>query len=146
MSVRCIVVNLELRGKRPKNPHLPKELNTVGDHIRKARIERNMSQPDVAEVIGVLPYTVTSWELGHSNVLARYMPKVITFLGYNPVIVNPTAIGERLKKWRLENGVSVKQLQSVLNIDRPTIQRVEAESNRVTMKTLKRVENFLKTT
>ena len=66
----------------PANPKLPKKLVTVGDHTRFCRIRRKMTKGQVAEVIGGTTDTVTNWKLGRSKPMVRYLPKIITFLGY----------------------------------------------------------------
>ncbi len=49
MWVSCIFVNITLKAKRPINQAYPKELVTLGDHLRTVRLDRGLSQPQVAE-------------------------------------------------------------------------------------------------
>ena len=52
----------ELRAPKPKLARYTKEINTLGDHIRKRRLGLKLLQLDVAEQIGVHEQTVTGWE------------------------------------------------------------------------------------
>jgi DNA-binding XRE family transcriptional regulator len=59
----------------------PEVLITVGDHIRRRRLERHLLQHDVANAIGVAVPTI----LGRTAPTFRHMRKNINFLGYNPI-------------------------------------------------------------
>lgn len=141
--MRCIVVTLKFSIKRPSHPDLPKQVLTIGDHIRKARIERGLTQSQVAATVQVDENSITGWELGHHDPQVRFMPKVIEFLGYNPVATECSSIGERLRNWRVEHGVSIKRLQKMLKMDRQTLLRVEFNEHRLQQATLDEVEVFL---
>lgn len=143
MSVRCIVVNVQFQAKRPKNPLLPRQLESVGDHIRKCRIERRLSQPDVAELIGVDPLTITNWELGHTQPWVRYMPLIIRFLGYNPWANNDSTLGQKFKSWRMKEGLTIKQVGSLTGLDGKTVQRIEADVDGLSRLTVQRVEGLV---
>jgi DNA-binding XRE family transcriptional regulator len=60
-----------------KNPE------TIGEHIRKIRIDRGLYQWQVAERIGVTKSTIFNWEKG-TEPEQIYIPKIIEFLGYDP--------------------------------------------------------------
>jgi DNA-binding XRE family transcriptional regulator len=54
-----------IRLKSPKpNPdnRYPKELKTLGDHLRKRRLDKGLLQNDLARLLGVDKTTVTNWE------------------------------------------------------------------------------------
>lgn len=64
----------------PKNDN-PK---TIGDLIRNRRIELNLFQKEVAEIIGVSEDCITYWENERSIPQKRHLSKITSFLGYNP--------------------------------------------------------------
>lgn len=39
----------------------------LGDNIRKIRIKNNMTQKELAEIVGVTPQTVSSWEVNRTE-------------------------------------------------------------------------------
>ena len=57
---------------RPRNPKYPKELVTLGDHIRSRRLDLGLEQQDVAKIIGVTTTSINNWELKRSTPEIRY--------------------------------------------------------------------------
>src|SRR5262245_4545307 len=53
--------HVHLRAKRT-DPRLPRQLKTLGDHIRKKRIELGLLQREVADLLGVDSQSVNAWE------------------------------------------------------------------------------------
>jgi transcriptional regulator with XRE-family HTH domain len=47
--------------------HYPKEINTLGDHIRKHCLDLKLLQRHVAEQIGVHEQTIAGWERNRSG-------------------------------------------------------------------------------
>jgi transcriptional regulator with XRE-family HTH domain len=74
----------ELRAPKPKSDHYPKGISTLGDHIRKRRLDLKLLQMQVAEQIGVDEATVTNWERNATIPALRFIPAIIQFLGYDP--------------------------------------------------------------
>ena len=72
----------ELSAKKPQNPASPKALTTLGDHIRKRRLDLGLRQQDVEATLGVTESTVTNWELNRITPYFTYLPRIIAFLGY----------------------------------------------------------------
>ena len=71
--------------------------------------------------------SITNWELNRNTPNFNQIPKIISFLGYTPLInENP------IKKYRIERGISQKELAKILNIDTTTLSRIERnKGNRV---------------
>jgi transcriptional regulator with XRE-family HTH domain len=104
----------------PLIKQLPKELTedpiTLGDHLRRRRIELGLYQKDVAEQIGVTTSTIWNWENNWSSVTLRCMPKVIEFLGYNPVPW-PDNLVDKLGWYKQVKGLTLEQLGAEMNRD-----------------------------
>jgi len=60
------------------------ELKTLGDHLRKVRLDRGLSQMDVARMLKVTENTITGWELNRNQPTARLDKAIIAFLEYIP--------------------------------------------------------------
>lgn len=58
---------------------------TIGDHIRKRRLDLKLTQKQVAGILGVNEMTIVNWELGHTEPLKKHTARIIDFLRYNPV-------------------------------------------------------------
>jgi DNA-binding XRE family transcriptional regulator len=59
----------------PANPR------SIGEAIRKRRLDLGLRQVDVAEIIGCNEMTVVNWEQDYTNPRGNHMPRVIKFLG-----------------------------------------------------------------
>ena len=133
------ICNIKLKAKKPNNKPYPKELNTYGDHIRKKRLDLNLSQPQVANLINVTPDTITNWELNSNKPELSYIPKIISFLGYTPELkINP------IKKYRIEKGISQKAMARILEIDPATLSRIERGSKRISNKAMMKLSKSIK--
>lgn len=66
------------------NRAYPKELVTIGDHIRKRRLDLKLFQREVAAMLGVPSTRVSEFENGAKEIPKRLRPKIVKFLGYNP--------------------------------------------------------------
>jgi len=60
------------------------EPQTLGEQIKKRRLELGLSQKEASKVLGVTSFTVLNWEKGKTEPLPQFMPKIILFLGYDP--------------------------------------------------------------
>jgi len=70
-----IEVNLlELNPKYPKNPQ------TLGEKIRKARMDKGLQIKELAKIVGVTSDTVINWEIRNIIPRKRYLEKVRTVL------------------------------------------------------------------
>jgi transcriptional regulator with XRE-family HTH domain len=59
-------------------------LVTVGDHIRRRRLDLGLLQREVAERLGADAATITNWELNRTQPALRFLPAIVGFLGYPP--------------------------------------------------------------
>jgi transcriptional regulator with XRE-family HTH domain len=101
-------------GKDPRG-----EPRTIGDHVRQARQKRRLLQREVAELIDVTPETVANWEKNKTEPVVALMPAVIRFLGYEPW-PEPVTQGERLRAWRMREGLSFDEVARRYGIDERT--------------------------
>ncbi len=76
--------HLIFKGPRPKPKGDPKQLITLGDHIRKGRLDQALFQENVTVRIGVDKTTICLWERNHVEPETRHMPRIVEFLGYVP--------------------------------------------------------------
>jgi DNA-binding XRE family transcriptional regulator len=97
---------------------------SVGDHVRKKRLELELQQKEAAQQLGVNPWTVLNWEKGHTQPPVSAMPAIFQFLGYDPYPEPKTLPGRLLAK-RREMGWSIKQAAHHVNVDPGTWKRWE---------------------
>jgi transcriptional regulator with XRE-family HTH domain len=121
----------------------PQELKTIGDHLRKVRLERGLLQDQVARELGVSLGSIFNWEANHTRVQTRFIPKVVAFLGYDPR-EEAGQFGERIRALRERQGLSQVALAAKLGLNASTV--VNWERGRVRLafpKVRKRFEEFL---
>jgi transcriptional regulator with XRE-family HTH domain len=129
--------------KKPLNSAYPKTLVSLGDHLRKRRLDLGLFQKDVAVTIGVDTCTVTNWERGNSKPELRLIPKIAEFLRYEPPHAQPETLGERIKHYRYVKGVTQKERARQIGIDPTTLSRMERDRGRSSPSVLRRVMAFL---
>ncbi len=63
------------------DPSYPKELHILGEHIRKARMDKHLMIKELAALVGVSPDTIINWEVRGVKPLAEKLKKVREVLG-----------------------------------------------------------------
>lgn len=96
----------------PPDPAYPATLNSLGDHLRKRRLDLRLLQREVGRLLGVDAGSVTNWEVGRTVPEFRWLPKIIRFLGYDPRPAAET-IGATLIRHRQGQGMSQKTLAAM---------------------------------
>ena len=135
--------HLTLTASVPPPRGHPRELLTLGDHLRKIRLERGLFQDQVARELGVSVQTLLNWERNHTRVQTRFMPRVVAFLGYDPR-QESGQLGDRIRARREGLGLSQVALAARLGLNASTV--VAWERGRIRLafpKVRKRFEEFL---
>lgn len=115
---------------------IPDTLVTVGDHIRKTRIERDLTQKDVALVLGVDEDSIVSWEMRGTEPMVQHYPKIIRFLGYYPFMEDTETLGGTLLMSRRMHGLSANELGKWLGVHGTTILSYEKNKTVPSQRTL----------
>jgi len=89
----------------------------LGDHIGKRGLDLGMHQKDVAALVSGTTSTFTNWEKNRCSPALRFRPKIILFLGYEPISRTPSGLGERIRTYKYKQGVSIKKLAEILGVD-----------------------------
>ncbi len=112
--------HLTLKGSKPKSSEYLKELKTLGDHLRKRRLDLGLLQKDEGQRTGGSVSDVWNWENNRVSPAVKFMPAIIAFLGYNP-IPEPTTLSARLVWYRQSKGWTQKDFAKVLRVDQSTL-------------------------
>ena len=70
---------------------------TLGEHLRLARVDRGLKQTEVAALLGVGYQTVVKWEHNIVRVGPKSRTGVIAFLGYDPALPEAMPTGDSLR-------------------------------------------------
>lgn len=121
----------------------PNECKHLGDHIRRRRLDLGLLQMDVAARIGVREDSIHHCEVGDTAPALRWLPGIITFLGYDPRPA-PVGVGARLRHCREGRGLSQLGLARTLGVDAGTLRRWEVGQRQPTGRHSARVRRLLK--
>jgi transcriptional regulator with XRE-family HTH domain len=135
--------HFEFSAVRPKLSQYPKQISSLGDHIRARRLDLKLLQKQVAEQIGVHELTITSWEGNATIPEIRHMPAIIQFLGYNPLPA-ASSLPERLVAARRAFGLSQRKMAARLGVDPATLMGWEAGRHQPTAKSLELIGRILR--
>ena len=102
----------------------PRQINTLGDHIRKRRLDLKLSQKQAADLMGVTTSTVTNWERQRNTPALFFIPAIIQFLGFDP-LPRAETLAARLTRYRRVRGTPQKELAQHLGVDPCTLARWE---------------------
>ena len=105
--------HVSLTASRPLPPAYPRKLTTLGDHLRKKRLDLGLLQKDLAQRLGVDKASVHNWENHRSSPSLQFIPKVIDFLGYDPLSTEANTLGEKLVAVRQQPGLPQEDLGAV---------------------------------
>lgn len=130
---------IPLPDKRP----FPKQLQHVGDHVKKTRLERNIPIKDLLTYFEIDRETLRGWELGLWEPFVRHYPKIIQFLGYYPFTHEVETLGGRIKKYRFENGLTQPEFAKLLNTDKCTVSFWETNRRLPLQKTVQVLNKIL---
>lgn len=119
-------VTLRGRKLRPGYPETPR---TLGEHLKKRRLDLGLPQHEVARQVGATVQTVCNWERGRTEPEPRHYPAIIAFLSYDPLPSGET-LGERIRATRRRQGLSQEQLGQILGVDESTVCAWETEQVR----------------
>jgi transcriptional regulator with XRE-family HTH domain len=105
-------------------PEYPREVKTLGDHLRTCRLQRGLLQKDVASLLCVNVNTLVGWEIGRKEPKVSYIPAILEFIGYDPFpeIQN---LGERLRAERRRRGLTQHQLANLLGTRQAVVSLLE---------------------
>jgi transcriptional regulator with XRE-family HTH domain len=130
---------------KPVASHYPYTLSTLGDHLRKRRLDLGLRQGDVAAQLAVNISTVTNWEKNYTAPPLSLIPRVNAFLGYDPVEedFDSLSLGERVVRARQRLGMTQKDLARRLGVDPSTLAHWEHGSRRAMPEYRAKLEAFV---
>ena len=133
--------HIRLKAQKPLNPAYPKVLTTLGDHIRKHRLDLELSQRQVASRLGTLEESVYNWERGRNAPETRFISKIYNFLGYCPYN-RYTLLCQKIRLWRESLGLSQRELAERAGVDESALSAWERGEHKPTAKSKKTLENY----
>jgi transcriptional regulator with XRE-family HTH domain len=87
-------------------------------------LDRGLLQKEAAAILGVSEAAVQAWESGTRNPRVKVRPRILEFLGYDPLPA-PTTEGDQLRKWRESQGLFRRELAGQIGVDESAITNAE---------------------
>ena len=126
---------IPLPDKRP----FPKEVQTVGNHIKYARLSRNILIKDVCAFLKIDRETLRGWELGLFEPFVSHYPIIISFLGYNPCTFETDSFAGKVKMYRHKHGLTQMQFGELLQTKASVVWQWEGNNRLPLEKTQKKI-------
>ena len=111
----------ELKASKAPSPDYPKTLNTLGDHIRKKKLDLGLLQKEVAKILCTTESTIWNWENNYVTPSLYCIPKIIEFLGYVPFDTSNKTLRDKIIIYRKLLGISQGEFARLIGIDPSTL-------------------------
>ncbi|HWB27602.1 MAG TPA: helix-turn-helix domain-containing protein [Chitinophagaceae bacterium] len=144
-TVALIIQRKVKRVPKLKGTPYPLELHTIGDHIRKVRVDRKLLQTEVASLLGVCEESLSGWENNRSQPQIKYYKRIIQFLGYYPFNHDTNTLGGRILKYRYTKSLTQRQMGRKVGVNATTINAWETRENSPQVASLEKLNKILKT-
>ena len=135
--------HVTLKAQKPSNKPYPKSLHTIGDHIKKRRLDLNLTHKQAAKLIGVQDDSICNWEHNYVTPKIHLLPKIIQFLGYVPFELPKETMSDKMITYRKVHGLTQRKLAELLSVDETTIRDWENCKHKPSKKLLKRINNIM---
>ena len=115
---------------------------SLGEHLRKGRLELDLLQRDLAPQLNVSVWTYRNWENGRTTPGTLLYKRIVEFLGYYPYPA-PQTLGHRLRKIRRCLGLTSQRAAQMAEVDQGTFLMWECDRWTPTVRTRAKVDPFL---
>ena len=117
---------------------------TLGDELRTERLNRGLTQLELAQKLGVNRNFIYECELNHRTNTIFALHKIYLFLRYIPVTlkIDETTLRGKLSAHRIKGGLTLKEIGNKTGLDKSTIGRFE-KGLILKAECLKKIEDYL---
>ena len=84
MWLCSIFAKIRIRAKKRRISGIPANPKTIGEHIRKVRLERGLLQKDLAKILKVSEDSISKWENNKNRPRKSQFSKIEDFLNCIP--------------------------------------------------------------
>jgi transcriptional regulator with XRE-family HTH domain len=131
-----------LKTQKPLPSAYLRTLKTLGDHLRKRRLDLKLLQRDVAQKLGVDKASIHNSETNRTSPSLSFIPRLIEFVGHIPFEASFKNLGEKIKTCRQLSGITQKLLAKQLGIDPGTLARWEKGKGKPSKESLQTLFDF----
>ncbi|MFK7794978.1 MAG: hypothetical protein AB8B89_06505 [Gammaproteobacteria bacterium] len=84
-------------------------------------MDEKLQVKQLAQILETSEENVIHWEYGKHPPTIQFLPKIIQYLGYCPIMTHPKSLGQKVRFKRMYEGLSAKALGHKLDIDECTL-------------------------
>lgn len=134
---------VRLRANIPDRRY-PEELKTIGDHLRKRRLDLGLRQKDLGALVGAAKPTVDAWEHRGTRPKPDVLRRIVDLLGYEPEeATSPTFLVQKLSAVRRELRLARSQIAEILGLSYEALWAWETGRRRPRGRSVTVVRDFL---
>ena len=108
------------------------------------RLDRGLSQPEVARIFKVTTDSVTGWELNRYEPTSKFAKAIIAFLGYFPFTADTDSLGKRFYFARLITGKTQEQVADLIDCDESNLRLIELGEREPYEGTRGKIEEYIR--
>jgi len=128
----------------PKSESYPKQLMTIGNHIRAWRLNNHLSQANVAKILGVCEDSIVGWETRGITPTVRQIPGIFRMIGYLPFNIDTSTLGGKIYCYRIMHGLSRNEFGALIPADASSILSWEKGKHVPPKRKYKKIEEIIK--
>lgn len=128
--------------QRPKPRGYPLTPKTWGEWIRKFRMDKCMTIPQTAKILGVTIKSIILWEHGVNCPRACHIPNIINFIGHDPFLPSGDFVS-KVKHYRITHGYTRCELAKILQLEESVLARWENHRTVPSERLKIRVQNII---
>jgi DNA-binding transcriptional regulator YiaG len=125
--------------QKPDPQGYPHEPKTIGEHIKKRRMDLGLNQADLTRHFKVTKDCIWYWENGRSAPHITYYPAIIAFLGYYPFDHETASLGGKIRQYKYTHGLTNRKLGKLFGVDAGTVAGWERNVKRPLARSLEQV-------
>jgi transcriptional regulator with XRE-family HTH domain len=121
----------------------PYECRTWGDWVRTRRIDLRLTKAQLSVNLHVDDTTIYLWEKNKIQPSPSQIPKIIEFLGHDPLKKRTEKLGDKIREYRRVHGLTQRKLAEQLGIDKTTVGYLERGEHQPTKNLLEKIKSVL---
>ena len=118
-------------------------MSEIGFHIKKEKLKRELSNPQLSKFFGVHVTTLEKWQDGTSRPTPKHYPKIIEFLGYCPLIERADTFPKLLKLTRIHKGYSWEAMAKHFGVNKSCYAEWELGNRMPSKGFIQKVHDFI---
>jgi DNA-binding XRE family transcriptional regulator len=132
-----------LKAQKPSEKPYPKSLLKIGDQIKKRRLDLNLTHKQAAKLIEVQAGSICNWEHGYVTPKFISYSKLYDSLDMCHLSYAKNPWGDKIKVYRIENGINQRKLAKLLSVVQTTIRDWERNKHKPNETTWRKISDFL---